>query len=74
MIVDAEGNLWVLEYRPPLDRTPSWSVFDSTGRLLGEVGAPEDFRATEIGRDYVLGWWTDESDVPHVLMYPLNKH
>jgi len=73
MIVDAEGNLWVLEYRPPGDHVPVWSVFDEGGRLLGEVIVPTQFRITEIGKDYVLGWWSDESDVPHVMSYPLIK-
>ena len=73
LIVDADGNLWVLEYRLPGDRTPRWSEFNNGGRFLGEVVAPDGLRVTEIGADYVLGWWADEVEVPHVSMYSLIK-
>ena len=73
LIVDAVGNLWVQEYRLPGDRTPKWSVFNGGGQLLGEVVAPDGLIVTEVGADYVLGWWTDEVDVPHILLYSLNK-
>jgi hypothetical protein len=73
LLVDAEGHLWVAEYRPPSDDTPRWSVFDPDGRWLGEITLPERFVLTDIGSDYVLGWWHDDLGVESVRLYDLIK-
>jgi hypothetical protein len=72
LMVDAAGNLWVGEYLV-LDETPRFTVFHPSGRWLGEVEIPGDGRVTEIGRDYVLGIWTDDLDVQEVRLYGLIK-
>ena len=71
LVVDAEGNLWVGVSRKPGDDQPRWTVFDRTGRMLGEVRTPEGFSIFQIGEDFVLGRWADEFDIQHVLMYEL---
>ena len=71
LVVDHADNLWVLEYRRPGQEVPRWSVFDPLGRFLGIVTGPANFNVTEIGEDYILGWWTDALDVAHVLLYEL---
>lgn len=73
LAVDADGNLWVAEYQRPGDERPRWTVFDSSGRMLGVVEMPERFTIYQIGRDFVLGRWTDEMDVEHVRLYGLIK-
>jgi hypothetical protein len=50
-----------------------WSVFDASGRWLGDVALPSRFTPKEIGADYVLGIGRDADDVPHVLMYRIEK-
>lgn len=70
---DAAGNLWVEEFPVPGEAAPGWAVFDSAGRLLGNVQMPEDFRPMHIGADFVLGAARDEFDVERVLLYPLEK-
>jgi hypothetical protein len=72
-VVDAERNLWVREYRQPGEEGERWTVYDVEGRMLGTLSAPEQFRITDIGPDYVLGIWTDDIDVEHVQLYPLQK-
>jgi hypothetical protein len=72
-LADADGNLWVAAYRRPGDDQPRWTVFDRDGRALGEVQTPERFGIFQIGTDFVLGRWTDELDVQHVLMFALLK-
>jgi hypothetical protein len=72
-IVDAEGNLWVAEYRPSDDDQPAWNVFDPHGVLLGVVQTPRRFYITQIGSDFVLGRALDEIDVEHVQMYELKR-
>jgi len=69
---DADGNLWVQEYRVG-DEPEHWAVFDPRGRFLGIVEMPGPGRVTEIGSDYVLGVWTDELDVEQVRLYGLER-
>ncbi|UCF19484.1 MAG: hypothetical protein JSU87_16430 [Gemmatimonadota bacterium] len=73
LVVDAVGNLWVEGYRRPGDERPRWTVFDSTGRMLGVVETPERFTIHQIGSDFVLGRWADDVDVEHVRLYELIK-
>ncbi|MGD8727431.1 MAG: hypothetical protein PVH40_07280, partial [Gemmatimonadales bacterium] len=69
---DAEGNLWVQEYRIR-DEPERWAVFDPSGRFLGIVDMPAPGRVTQIGSDDVLGIWTDDLDVEQVRLYALIK-
>jgi len=73
LLGDAEGKLWVQEYRVN-DEPERWAVFDPHGRFLGIVDMPAPGRVTEIGSDYVLGVWTDEMDVEQVRLYALSKN
>jgi hypothetical protein len=70
---DADGNLWIEEYRRPGDDLPQWSVFDTAGRYLGIVTGPEGFRLTDVGSDYVLGIVQDELEVERLRRYALIK-
>ncbi len=69
--VDADGFLWVEDYRRPGDDRPRWSVFDPDGRWLGAVATPPGLEIREIGRDHLLGVWEDEFEVEHVRLHRL---
>ena len=71
--VDAAGNLWVLEVRPPGDEQRLWTVFDTAGRMLGAIETPPGVSIREIGRDYLLGTWSDDLDVQYVRLYRLDR-
>lgn len=71
--VDDARNMWVQEFPVPGTTSAVWSVFDSTGVLLGEVEAPLRFEPYHIGDDFLLGMWRDELDVEYVRLYELNK-
>ena len=71
--VDSEGNLWVAGYRVPGEENNDWSVFDTRGRWLGDVGLPEGLSVLDIGGDYLLGGFTDDLDVEHLVLYELIK-
>jgi hypothetical protein len=73
LVVDAEGNPWVAKYRRPGDEQPRWTVFDSSGRMLSVIETPDRFTIHQVGRDFVLGSWTDELDIEHVRLYELIK-
>ena len=73
LLVDSEGHLWAQEVPPPGDETATYAVFDDSGRLLGRVTMPEDFRVGSVGADAVYGVWKDADDVEHVRAYRLRK-
>jgi hypothetical protein len=74
MMVDAEGNLWVRDYRRlDGDVPPHWAVFNPDGRMMGFVDTPVGFTIYEIGSDYMLGRERDEWDAQHVRVYELIK-
>ena len=75
LLVDSEGHLWAQEVPSPrLKRSlTTYAVFDGSGRLLGRVTMPEDFRVASIGADRVYGVWKDADDVEHVRAYRLRK-
>jgi hypothetical protein len=84
IVATPAGELWVRE--PDLTGAPgcwclagvptvrsTWSVFDASGRWLGEVTMPPRFVPLEIGADYVLGRSREADDVPRIVMYRLEK-
>jgi len=77
LMVDSEGNLWVEAYRKPDESRlggndeARWTVFDPTGRMLGDMLMPEGLDIYQIGTDFVLGRWTDDLDVQHAVVYEL---
>jgi hypothetical protein len=69
-LLDAEGNEWF----NPIGKPPRRSAFTPGVGLLGEVDVPADLKVYEIGSDYVLGRWTDPTNVEYVRKYALFKH
>jgi len=73
IVVDGEGNLWVEQYHLDWEETRSWLVFDAERRLLGTVAMRGDLIVHQIGRDFVLGWTSDDLGVEYVELYELLK-
>jgi hypothetical protein len=73
MLVDSDENLWVAEYLPFGDGTPTWTVFDSDHRMLGTVETPRGLAVHQIGTDFVIGSYRDEEDAYHIRVYRLEK-
>ncbi len=73
LLRDPEGNLWIQDFQSPGAPHVIWSVFAANGHYRGVVSFPARFRALEIGRDYVLGSWTDEFGSLHLRLYDLWK-
>lgn len=71
--VDADGNLWVADYRTSPNAEQRWKVFSPAGEWLGTVALPPRLQVFQIGADFVLGGWTDDLEVEHVRLYALNK-
>jgi hypothetical protein len=73
LMVDDSGNLWAGEYAryPAAPRT--WTVFATSGELLGEVTVPDRFKVLQIGADWMLGVGRDELDVEYVRVYRIDR-
>ncbi len=71
--VDDNLNVWVQEYVMPGVGGAAWSVFDSTGVLLGQINVPLLFEPYHIGTDFMLGEWRDDLDIEYVQLYELVK-
>lgn len=69
-----DGSLWVYEQATPGDETRVFTVFDSTGALLGRVTFPDRFLPTFITGDRVAGSWKDADDVEHARVYAIRKN
>jgi hypothetical protein len=73
LLVDSEGRLWAQEVPLPSIKRSTYAVFDPSGRLLGRVIMPADFRVASISADAVYGVGKDADDVEHVRAYRLRK-
>jgi hypothetical protein len=79
--VDGNGNIWAEHVRLTTitsqpDEPPEkniWTVFDSTGVLLGDVELPRNVRVLQIGDGWMLGRWQDENDVVHIRLYEISR-
>lgn len=82
MIEDAAGRLWVRDAQLEasigagsfldVSELPSqWSVFDTNGRWLTQVTMPAQFRAYDIGTDYVAGSLRRPGKRPLAVVYRL---
>jgi hypothetical protein len=71
--VDREGCLWVRRIIWPEEGDPLWDIFDPSGRLIASIRTPPDLEIHDIGRDFLLGVWTDEFDVEYLRMYSLRR-
>ena len=73
ILVDADGNAWLERFRLTPAEPTLWTVIGPDGLWLGDVEVPEGLWIQEIGRDYVLGVWHDELEVPYVQLYDLER-
>lgn len=71
---DAAGCLWVQDYNLPGQDRSLWTVFDPSGRVLGQVDLPADLEVYEIGVDYILGANRDELSVERVQLWALERN
>lgn len=82
ILMDTEGNLWVEDWRGAGLETGAFSVFDRSGRWLGEVELPDGLPALrgvrstplEVGGDYVLGVWETALGDQEIRQYRLQKN
>lgn len=74
VLVDPDGNVWAERYASPgIVPGPEWDVFTTGGQYLGAVENLDGLDWFEVGRDHVLGVWTDDLDVQYVRVHSLEK-
>jgi hypothetical protein len=73
ILVDADGRVWVQNYRVPGELRIVYSIFDTDRGLMARIEVPEGLRVYDVGHDYVLGRWQDSLDVAHVRLHELTR-
>lgn len=73
LVVDAEGFLWVEDFRRPGVGLRSWTVFDAEGTPRSRLSLPASNRVLEIGRDYVMAVFEDHLGVEYLRLYSLHR-
>lgn len=73
MLVDAAGHLWLSPFESFAYMERAWTVVHPEGAYLGTVMAPQGLRVLDVGEDYVLGRWQDESQVEYIRLHRLIK-
>jgi len=69
ILVDGDGAMWVQAYRRAWDASAEWMVFSPEGAWLGSMPMRERFTPHQVGPDFVVGAWRDESGVEYVHLY-----
>ena len=72
LYVDSEGLVWV-QTTPAGAQTVAFLVMGGDGRVVARAQVPAGVTVFEIGRDYLLGSYTDASDEMHVAVYRLRR-
>lgn len=74
MLVDAEGSLWISDFRAPSDTAGTmWRVYDPDGRQIGTASTPARFQVTDIGADRIIGIARDEAEVERVRVHRFTR-
>ncbi len=74
ILVDDQDNVWVRNYQWfDIGSGYAWTVFDSTGRYLGQVRTPSLLEIYQIGPDFVLGRMATNTGREAVYVYRLIK-
>ncbi len=69
---DPDGLLWV-QTSPAGAKVIEFTVMQASGRVVAKAQIPLPLTILEIGRDYVLGSYSDANDEMHVAVYRLKR-
>jgi hypothetical protein len=66
-----DGTLWVSAPTLLPGDARRYLVFDAIGQAIAHVALPAGVEPFRMTRTHILGTWTDENDVPHVMRWRL---
>ncbi len=72
LIPDTEGLMWI-QTTPPGGKAVDFLVMNSAGSVVARAQLPLGMTVFEIGKDYVLGSYTDAADEMHVAVLRLRR-
>ena len=72
IFADPTGTLWITTTFPGDPATRLLAV-DQNGRTLGSLTLPRNIAVHEVGRDYVIGLYSDEDELPHIVVYRFRR-
>jgi hypothetical protein len=72
LLTDTEGLLWV-QTTPAGGTALDFLVMQNDGRVVARVRVPMGLTVFDIGRDYVLGSYSDSDDEMHVVVLRLRR-
>jgi hypothetical protein len=71
VVIGRTGIVWIRADWDEESRVSSFLGFDADGAFVGRTRIPGAFKVFDIGDDWVLGLYRDESDVEYVRLYAL---
>jgi 6-bladed beta-propeller len=72
LVPDSEGLMWV-QTTPPGGKAVDFLVMNAAGHVVARAQVPLGLTVFEIGKDYVLGSYTDAADEMHVTVLRLRR-
>lgn len=69
ILADDVGNLWLSPFESFAYIERTWTIVNQDGAFLGKVVAPPGLRILDVGENYVLGRWQDESQVEFIQVH-----
>jgi hypothetical protein len=70
---DPMGLLWV-QTSAPGGKNTDLLALNAQGQSVARLSVQRDMTVYQIGKDYILGFFEDESDEPHLVVYPLKRN
>jgi hypothetical protein len=68
ILVDPGGNLWIVASALGDEHTLI-QIVDPIKSRIGQVDFPFEMEVLEVGSRFILGWYVDRQDLPHVVLY-----
>jgi hypothetical protein len=72
LFVDTEDMLWV-QTTPPGGRVMDFLIVRPDGSVVAKARIPRGLTVFDIGRDYILGSYSDTNDEPHIAAFELRR-
>jgi 6-bladed beta-propeller len=73
ILLDTRGGIWISEPYHALETPVRWGILGDPAGTVASLEVPERFEVFEVGPDWILGRYRDESDVEFVRLYGVSQ-